>query len=137
MTWRGVVASWDDLVAYIRSEYQVIEDRPEEIRIEVEYEDEGRSQVIMICREILDKREEWVQIASICGRVSEVDLEKFLTEIGLTSVVCGAVIMGEHVVLRHSLPLENLDINEFIDPLNFVAGTADHLEEVFFGGDGY
>lgn len=131
------MASWDDLVAYVRSEYQVIEDQPEEIRIEIEYEDEGRSQVIMICREVLDKREEWVQVASICGRVSEVDLRKLLEEIGLTSVVCGAVIMGDHVVLRHSLPLENLDINEFIDPLNFVAGTADHLEEVFFGGDGY
>ena len=131
------MASWDDLVAYVRSEYQVIEDQPEEIRIEIEYEDEGRSQVIMICREVLDKREEWVQVASICGRVSEVDLRKLLEEIGLTSVVCGAVIMGDHVVLRHSLPLENLDINEFVDPLNFVAGTADHLEEVFFGGDGY
>ena len=131
------MASWDDLVAYVRSEYQVIDDQPEEIRIEIEYEDEGRSQVIMICREVLDKREEWVQVASICGRVSEVDLRKLLEEIGLTSVVCGAVIMGDHVVLRHSLPLENLDINEFIDPLNFVAGTADHLEEVFFGGDGY
>ena len=45
--------------------------------------------------------------------------------------------MGEHVVLRHALPLENLDINEFTDPLTFVADTADQLEEIFFGGDGY
>ena len=45
--------------------------------------------------------------------------------------------MGEHVVLRHSLPLENLDINEFVDPLALVAGVADELEEKFTGGDGY
>lgn len=131
------MASWDDLVAYIRTEYQVIDSKPDEIRIEIEYEDEGRSQVIMICREVLDRREEWVQIASVCGRVDQVDLRRLLEEIGLTTIVCGAAIMGDHVVLRHSLPLQNLDINEFTDPLNFVAGTADSLEEAFFGGDGY
>jgi hypothetical protein len=45
--------------------------------------------------------------------------------------------MGEHVVLRHSLPLVDLDIHEFTDPLALLAGTADQLEEHFFGGDEY
>jgi len=45
--------------------------------------------------------------------------------------------MGEHVVVRHSLPLQNLDIHEFTDPLALLAGTADSLEEQFWGGDGY
>lgn len=130
------MATWGDLVAFIRSEYKIIEDRGEELRILVEYEDR-RSQVIIICREVLDQREEWVQVASVCGRADAVDLHQLLKELGETSVVCGVVIMGEHVVLRHALPLENLDINEFTDPLTFVADTADHLEEVFFGGDGW
>lgn len=130
------MATWGDIATFVRSEYKVIEDTGDEIRILIEYEDH-RSQVIMICREELDKREDWVQIASVCGRVADVDLHRLLAEIGETSVVCGAVIMGEHVVLRHSIPLMNLDINEFLDPLTFVSDTADHIEEIFFGGDGY
>ena len=130
------MATWDDIAAFVRSEYHVIEDTGDEIRILIEYEDD-RSQVIIVCREVLDQREDWVQIASVCGLVSDVDLRLVLKEIGETSVVCGAVIMGEHVVLRHSLPLLNLDINEFLDPLQLVADTADQLEETFFGGDGY
>lgn len=132
-----IVASWGDLTAFVRSEYQVIEDTGDELRILIEYEDDDRSQVIIITHEILDKREDWVQVASVCGPVSKVNLRQLLTEIGETSVVCGAVIMDEHVVLRHALPLENLQINEFTDPLSFVADTADQLEEIFFGGDGY
>lgn len=130
------MATWGDLVAFIRTEYRIIEDNGDEIRILIEYEDE-RSQVIIVCREVLDKCEEWVQVASVCGPVAKVDLGRLLREIGETSVVCGAVVMGDHVVLRHALPLENLDINEFTDPLTFVSDTADQLEEIFVGGDGY
>ena len=130
------MATWEDLLAFVRTEYRIVEDTGDEVRVMVEYED-GRSQVIVLCREVLDHREEWAQVASVCGLVRDVDLQRLLAEIGETSVVCGAVIMGEHVVLRHSLPLENLDINEFTDPLTFVADTADQLEEIFFGGDGY
>jgi hypothetical protein len=130
------MASWGDLVAFVRTEYRVQRLEPDEIRVLVEFEDERR-QMVIIYREVLDKREEWVQIASPCGKAAEVDLHHLLTELADTSVVGGAVIMGEYVVLRHSLPLENLQINEFADPLALLAGTADELEEKFTGGDGY
>ncbi|GAA0538967.1 hypothetical protein GCM10011581_06060 [Saccharopolyspora subtropica] len=138
------MATWEDLAEFVRAEYQlaededteyrIIEDSGEEIRILVEYDD-NRSQIVILCREVLDGREDWVQVVSVVGRADEIDLRKLLEEIGQTSVVCGAVIIGDHVVLRHSLPLVNLDINEFTDPLNFVAETADHLEELLLGGD--
>lgn len=130
------MATWGDLVAFVRTEYRVTRVEQDEIRIEVEFEDERR-QVVVIYREVLDQREEWVQIASPCGRSAEVNLMALLTELGHTAVCGGAVIMGDHVAIRHSLPLENLDINEFVDPLALVAGVADELEEKFTGGDGY
>ncbi|MCI2420260.1 hypothetical protein MOQ72_22715 [Saccharopolyspora sp. K220] len=145
------MAAWEDLLAFVRSEYRlvedgdvedeeieyrIIEDSDDEVRILVEYDDD-RSQIVIIYHERLDGREDWVQVVSVCGRVADVDLRRLLEELGQTSVVCGAVIMGEHVVLRHSLPLLNLDINEFTDPLNFVAETADHLEELFSREDDY
>ncbi|GAB3672529.1 hypothetical protein [Saccharopolyspora tripterygii] len=148
------MATWEDLSKFIRTEYlpapeddddeeleeepeyRIIESSEEEIRILVEYEDD-RSQIVIVCRERLDDTEDWVQVVSVIGRADQVDLHKLLDELGQTSVVCGAVIIGEHVVLRHSVPLLNLDINEFVDPLNFVAETADHLEEMFFPEDDY
>jgi hypothetical protein len=130
------MASWGDLITFIRTEYRVSRVEPDEIRIEVEFEDERR-QAVVVYREVLDQREEWVQIASPCGKAAEVNLLALLTEIGATAVVGGLVIMGEYVAVRHSLPLENLDINEFVDPLALVAGVADELEEKFTGGDGY
>jgi hypothetical protein len=128
------MATWKDLVAYIRSEYEVLRDEPDQIRILFEFEDE-RTQVIVLSHEVMDQKYDWVQIASPCGLAAELDLVRVLTEIGERTVACGAAIMGEYLVIRHSLPLENLDINEFEDPLNLLAGTADLLEEMFVGGD--
>ena len=135
------MADWADLVGYIRHEYRVILDDPDEIRIRMSFGDDaetdGRAQVMVIAREIFDQREDWVQIATPFARVAEVDLLSVLTEVGNTLVVGGVVVMGEHVVLRHSLPLINLDINEFIDPLELVAGSAELLEQQFTGRDDY
>ncbi|WP_409185584.1 hypothetical protein F9C11_15620 [Amycolatopsis sp. VS8301801F10] len=135
------MAEWNDLVAYIRQTYRVIRDDPGEIRIRVLFGDDaettGRAQVVVIAREIFDQREDWVQIATPFARVDEVDLLTVLTEVGQTLVVGGLVVMGEHLVLRHSLPLLNLDLNEFTDPLELVAGSAELLEQQFTGRDDY
>ncbi|MFD2474425.1 hypothetical protein [Amycolatopsis silviterrae] len=135
------MAQWNDLVAYIRQAYKVIRDDPGEIRIRVLFGDDaettGRAQVVVIAREIFDQREDWVQIATPFARVDEVDLHAVLTEVGQSLVVGGLVVMGEHVVLRHSLPLLNLDLNEFTDPLELVAGSAELLEQQFTGRDDY
>ncbi|EIE99012.1 hypothetical protein [Saccharomonospora glauca] len=130
------MATWDDLAAYIRQSYHVVREEPDEIRIRLSYDDD-RAQVVVIAREILDRKEEWVQIATPFARVDQVDLREVLTEIGNTIVVGGLVLMGEHLVLRHSLPLINLDINEFVDPLELVTGSAELLEEQFTGRDDY
>jgi hypothetical protein len=131
------MATWDDLMAFVRTEYQVVSQTPDEIRLEFAWEDEDRTQVMIVAREELDRKYEWVQILTPIGLAKDVDLHALLTAIGHTTIACGAAIMGEHVVLRHSLPLENLDINEFVDPLTLIAGAADNLESEFFGGDDY
>ncbi len=135
------MADWGDLVTYIRQTYEVVRTEPDEIRIRMRFaadeDTEGRAQIMVIAREILDQKEDWVQIATPFAKAAEVDLNEVLTEIGNTIVVGGAAIMGEHIVLRHSLPLINLDINEFVDPLELVAGAAELLEQIFTGRDDY
>lgn len=134
------MATWRKLATFIRREYEVIRDEPDEMRILIRFGDDNgiqRTQMVVIAREILDRREEWVQIASPFARVDQIDLAKVLEEIGTTTVVGGAVIMGPYLVLRHSVPLLNLDINEFVDPLELVGLTAEDLEENFTGRDDY
>ncbi|GAA1350985.1 hypothetical protein [Saccharothrix algeriensis] len=135
------MASWGDLSAYVRDTYDVISEQGDEIRILFSFEqfdeDDERTQVIILVREVLDRLHEWVQIASPIGLAADIDLRALLEEVGNSTIACGAAIMGDHVVLRHSLPLVDLDIHEFTDPLALLAGTADQLEEQFFGGDNY
>jgi hypothetical protein len=135
------LADWGDLVTYIRQSYDVIQYKPDEVRIRVSFlkdEDDilGRRQIMVVAHEILDQKEDWVQIATPFARIEQVDLQEVLTEVGDTIVV-GGVLMGEYVVLRHSLPLINLDINEFTDPLDLVASAAEQLERRFTGRDDY
>jgi hypothetical protein len=136
------VADWGDLVAYIRYSYDVIQYEPDEVRIRMSFAKDhedvlGRRQIMVVAHEILDKKEDWVQIATPFARVEEVDLQEVLTEVGNTIVVGGVALMGDFVVLRHSLPLINLDINEFTDPLDLVASGAEQLERRFTGRDDF
>jgi hypothetical protein len=136
------LADWGDLVTYIRHSYDVIQYKPDEVRIRVSFakDDEdilGRRQIMVVAHEILDQKEDWVQIATPFARLEQVDLLEVLTEVGNTIVVGGVAVMGDYVVLRHSLPLVNLDINEFTDPLDLVASGAEQLERRFTGRDDY
>jgi len=128
-------------VTFIRREYEITRMEPDEIRILFRYgtdEDvQQRTQTVVVAHEVLDGREDWIQIASPFARVADVDVTAVLEEIGNTTIVGGAVIMGPYLVLRHALPLLNLDINEFVDPLELVAGSAEELEETFTGRDDY
>jgi hypothetical protein len=136
------LADWGDLVTYIRQSYDVILYKPDEVRIRVSFSDDeddllGRRQIMVVAHEILDQKEDWVQIATPFARIEQVDLREVLMEAGDTIVVGGVVLMGDYVVLRHSLPLINLDINEFTDPLDLVASGAEQLERRFTGRDDY
>jgi hypothetical protein len=136
------LAVWGDLVTYIRQSYDVIRYEPDEVRIRVSFLDDeddllGRRQIMVVAHEILDQKEDWVQIATPFARIEQVDLREVLAEVGDTIIVGGVALMGDYVVLRHSLPLVNLDINEFTDPLALVASGAEQLERRFTGRDDY
>jgi hypothetical protein len=94
-----------------------------------------RSQIVFLWRmSLLDETEDWVQIESPFGRLDSVDLRGAIDSIGNT--VCGGIAAwNEFATIRHSVPLLNLDINEFERPLVLVTTTADRLERQFQGGD--
>jgi hypothetical protein len=137
----GGLVTWAELVKFIRRTYELVRVEPDEIRIRlrfgVDIDEAERGQVMIIAHEILDGRGDWVQIATPFARADEVDLRAVLEEAGSTLVVGNVVIMGDYVVLRHTVPLINLDDNEFVDPLHLVAAAAEQLEKHFTGRDDY
>jgi hypothetical protein len=130
------MASWDDLARYVRGNYSLSADKPGLMTMIFNFPD-GRSQLVMLTREAIGEgSEEWVIIESAFAQMGNVSLQKVLERVGET--VCGgAAARGPHIVFRHSVPLANLDINEFERPLALVTATADRLEQELFGGDKY
>lgn len=130
------MATWTELVGYVRSNYKIAEEKPGMVKMI--FETEGlRSQVVFLWQQTLSGgTEEWLQIESPFAQVGAVNLVQVLEEVGQT--VCGgASLTGGHITFRHSVPLENLNINEFERPLRLVTTTADYLEQKFVGGDKY
>jgi hypothetical protein len=128
------MTTWNDLVGYVHANYKITDESHNMIKLVF---DTGnmRSQVVIVWHLTLgDGSEEWVQIESPFGEVGSVNLAAALQQIGNT--VCGGLAQaGNLVTFRHSLPLENLNINEFESPLALVTTTADNLERQLTGGD--
>ncbi len=128
------MATWSALTEYVRSNYKISDEKPGSLKLVF---DVGnlRSQVVFLWRMTLnDGTEDWVQIESPFGKLDSVNLRGAIDAMGQT--VCGGIAsLGELVTVRHSVPLLNLDINEFERPLVLVTGTADRLEQQFQGGD--
>lgn len=127
------MASWDELRTYIRVSYKVAEDDGELLKL-VFSTTEGRSQMVLVARSVTGNGLEFATIASPIGRAAGLDLTAVLTELA-TYVVGGAAVYGDRLMVRHSVPLTNLDTNEFDGPLHLVLAAADVLESQFVGGD--
>lgn len=128
------MATWSALTEYVRSHYKIADEKPGSMKLIFDVGD-LRSQVVFLWRmSLLDGEEDWVQIESPFGRLDSVNLRGAIDAMGQT--VCGGIAaMGDLATVRHSVPLLNLDINEFERPLSLVTGTADRLEQQFQGGD--
>lgn len=128
------MASWNDLVAYVRNTYVVSNDHDRLLVLEFEL-DGGRSQVIVLRPErLMDGEEDWVMMSSAIGSDDEVNLRAALSQVG--DMVCGGLAIHDgFVILRHAVPLENLDVNEFERPLALVTTSADRLEKMLVGHD--
>jgi hypothetical protein len=130
------MATWYDVVDYVRSNYKIADEKSNMVKL-LFNTDGLRSQVVFLWRNVLlDGEEEWLQIESPFAQLGSANLQRALEEVG--RVVCGgAAVTGDHLTIRHAVPLANVDINEFERPLILVTTTADRLEKQLVGGDRY
>lgn len=128
------MTSWNDVVNVIRAGYEVAVDEIDHLWLVFNLDD-TRSQTVHLWRQTLvDGGEEWVQIESPFGRIGEGDAVSALREVG--DMVCGGVAtLGDMLVLRHSVPLANVDLSEIERPLRLVVLSADRLERLYTGVD--
>jgi hypothetical protein len=130
------VATWRHFTALVKSTYEVSQERPDMLQLIVPTGGD-RSQVVYLWhRRLMKGTEDWLVIESPFAEVEDTDLTTVLEEAG--NMPCGGiVIVGTFVVVRHAVPLVNLDVNEFSRPLELVTSSADRLEHTLFGDDKY
>jgi hypothetical protein len=130
------LADWRSFKALVKSTYEVSHERADMLQLIVDTE-RNRSQVVYLWhRRLMKGTEDWLVIESPFAEVVGCDLEGVLAEAG--ELACGGVVVvGKFVVVRHAVPLVNLDTNEFSRPLELVTVAADRLEATLSTDDRY
>lgn len=127
------MATWQNLKSYIAAHYTVNSDEGDTVTLTLRTK-EGRTQTVTVLHTVSGAEIDFATIASPVGTVAEVDLDRLLGLLD-SHIVGGAATLGGHVVIRHAVPLESLDVDEFEVPLHLVARTADQLEKQLLGHD--
>lgn len=128
------MATWSELMMYIRNNYKISDEANGYCTLLFDVGG-GRSQYVILGHQALDNgREDWVEIQSPVGNAVDLPLLDVLKDVG--GMVVGALCVEENVaLLKHSVPLANLDINEFERPMRLLLHSADKLESKYVGGD--
>ncbi|AEA28256.1 hypothetical protein ACFQ34_16215 [Pseudonocardia benzenivorans] len=127
------MASWDDLVSYVRVRYEIMRQSDEELWFNLPTRGE-RTQLVVVRQVVGDDGHAWAQISSPICRVADVDLAELLT-LASASVVGGVAATDGVAVFRHSVPLADAELGDFDRPFRVVVAVADDLEEKLTGGD--
>lgn len=128
------MASWSDVMNHVRDNYTISEEGPGYCRLLLRLNG-GRSQFVFLFHSrLVGGSEDWVEVQSPVGRVTDVPLRPLMQDVG-ELVVGGALIAGDMILLKHSVPLANLELNDFERPMVLIMHSADDLEKKYVGSD--
>jgi hypothetical protein len=128
-----VVASWDDLMSFVRVRYEIMRQVEDELWFNLPTSGE-RTQLVAVRLVTGEDEHPWAQITSPVGRVGDVDLAAMLTLAG-ESLAGGAIISDGLVLFRHSIPLGDTALDGFDRSFRLVVEVADRLEHELTGAD--
>ncbi len=129
------MAGWDDLVTYVRVRYEIMRQHEGELWFNLPTTDD-RTQIVKVLAVTGEDDHPWAQITSPIGYLSELDLAVLLKRAG-EAVVGGAIADGDLVLFRHSIPLEDTELDGFEKPFRLVVEFADRLELELTGKDAH
>lgn len=124
------MATWPQLREYINNRYHVFYvTKYGQLAMSFDLGG-GRSQKVLVYQATDETNgKEWAKIESAVGEIDEVDLPRLL-EVMRYQVVGGLAKNDDYVTVRHSVPLADMSVEEFEEPLAAVVTTADHLERI-------
>ncbi|NMO93978.1 hypothetical protein [Actinomycetospora sp. TBRC 11914] len=129
------MASWDDLVLWVRVRYEVMAQDADGLTFRLPTTD-GRDQLVYVRHRGEVAGHDWMQIESPIAKLEDIDTRRLL-ELAESAVVGGAAAADGVAVFRHSAPLSDLTFAEFEGPFRLVTTTADDLERQLTGTDRY
>jgi hypothetical protein len=127
------MSNWEGLRNWARGYYTLAHDEPTWFSTVVSYDD-GRSQMVLVSHfEYLDK--DWVQLRSAICEENELSAKLALKKNAELGAIGGIGLLDGRYYLFHSVPLEDMNEDEFIIPMNAIAASADVLETSHSGGN--
>jgi hypothetical protein len=121
------VATWVDVINYVRVRYEVLEETESWLRFRFDA-GSGRTQQVSVHHVLDADGGAWVEISSPVGRPDAIDLRRLL-ELAGGALVGGAAVVDDVALLKHTAPLEDLNVQEeFERPLTLVVTHADAIE---------
>lgn len=129
------MASWESLRSYIKSNYNIGMDDLEMLGLDFQLPN-GRTQKVFV-RKMMLGTEEWAEIGTPVCQEEDISPRAALLKSG-EMIVGGLVLWQDGTVLfRHSLPLKDLDVDEFEAPFQLAVQFGDALERELVGVDRY
>jgi hypothetical protein len=125
------MADWSTLRGFVMANYKVEKDLGDDIRLLFDV-GEGRSQLVIVSK-IADTG--WAEVSTAVCREDHLDARDALRRNNKMKIGGLAMLEDGTIIFRHAFPLENLDANEFQEPLHTAAMFGDSLERELAGAD--
>lgn len=126
------MATWDEVVVYLRNSFQPAEDTGELLKIFVnDRRGKARLMVVEYHTPASIPAESWATISSLVANAHCVDIHSVLKRVGERYAVGGIVRSGDSLMLRHSVPLSSTSVLQFAIPFHLVMTSAAELQDHF------
>lgn len=127
------MASWDDVRAYMRTHYKLLEEDEEHVSLLFGFDDNRRHSITLTLFEAMDR--EWLLFEARVCRRELLESERALRLNAKSVVGYLALDRDDFYVMRHTALLSTLDPDELVVPMHVLVKVADKLEEELTGSD--
>ena len=129
------MTTWNELVGFLATNYTCTINGNS---VSLPYSfDDGRTQTVFVNQAGNETHGEWVHVTSAVADVSHVGKLEAICRFTASKLCGGVIIDGTFIVIRDTMPLENLDANEINSSMDLVVGIAEELEKMFIGTDNF
>ncbi len=127
------MATWIDLIDFVRTRYEVLEQTDSWVRFNLPTKDD-RTQQVSVHHVVGPDGHRWISISSPVGWADKIDLRRLL-ELAGTSVVGGAAVVDGVALFQHAVPLDEVSVLDLDRPFRLVMERADEYEHELTGDD--